>query len=139
MNPNDESTEDGLWKDYLALPPEKAAAILPGFKANIAQLKEARRKQFNLLDQIVFHVTLKAHGVDGHQVRNLIRGHVWKRRRLTADGKSEPYEADAIDWKTGSVDDRYSVLRPYPTGQVVGVVLKDGRVIKFTDPCPCWN
>lgn len=123
----------------MELPPEKAAAILPEFKANIAQLQEAHRKQARLLDQIVYCVTLKANGVESHQVRRLIHGHVWRRRRLTADGKSEPYEKDAIDWTTGTVDDRFSVLRPYPTGQVVGVVLKDDKVVKFTEPCKYWE
>lgn len=130
-------TED--YSGFQNLPQEKAARILPDFKANIARMKELRARQFKLLDQLVYHVTLKASGTDHTQVRHLIYGHVYRRRRILPDGKTESYEQDAVDWKTGAVNDRYAVVRPFPTGKIVGVVLNDDRVVKFTEPCDDWR
>ena len=129
------------FEGFAKLDPAKAAAVLPGFKQNVARLMELRDKQFQLLRQLIFHVTLKAHGVEAKDVQSYVYEHTIRRRKVNPDGGEPIYETvDAVDWKTGYV--KYTMVTR-KTGRIAGVLLKvesgPARVLKFDEPVDHWT
>lgn len=121
------------------LTPEKAAAVLPKFKANIARLKELRERQFKLLNQLIYHVALKANNLEAKQVGGLIRECTIARRKLKDDGTSEVVRVDGIDWRTGQPKSCFAP--PNPHGRIAGVLLREpgSAPIKFDEPLEPWD
>lgn len=132
---------------FTKLAPEKAAAVLPGFKANIYKLIECNERKAELLKQLIFHVALKAKGFESKDVQSYIYEHVIRRRKLRSSSPDMPYDAqpeyelvDAVDWKTGYVKSETLARK---TGRIAGVLLKDehapNRIIKFDEPLDHWK
>lgn len=133
-------------KGFAALDPAKAAAVLPEFRKHIKQLQELHVRKNQLLQQLVFHVALKAQGHESRDVQSYIYEHVFRRHKWDTSGAGNHSSemVDAIDWKTGQPKLTTSVRK---TDRIAGVILKPtegnehlpGRIIKFDEPIDSWK
>lgn len=136
----DDSTGDAsMFAGFMNLAPEKAAKILPAFKANVAHLAELRLKQAKLMNQMVYLVALKSKGLEGKQVGGLIRECTRLQRKIGPDGGTETVRVDNIDWRTGQP--KSSFHQSNPNGRIVGVLLREpgAAPVKFDEPLESWT
>ena len=136
----DDSTGDThMFAGFMKLEPEKAARILPAFKANVAHLVELRLKQAKLMNQMVYLVALKSKGLEGKQVGGIIRECTRLQRKTGPDGGTETVRVDNIDWRTGQPKSVFH--QPNPNGRIVGVLLREpgAAPVKFDEPLESWT
>lgn len=132
--------EAEVLEGFTKLDPKKAEAVLPAFIKNIRDLQECHRKQNLLFNQLIFHVTLKSHGLEAKDVSSYIYEQV-KRVRVPKADSPQGYvmeDKDAVDWTTGMSKGWAGGIRE--TGRIAGVITKDPRqIIKFKIPCEHWR
>lgn len=105
--------------------------------ANTRHLEELHLKKIECIKQLTYHAALKLNGTSHEHVARIVREVVMRVRKVV-DGKPHFELADRIDWSTGNVKpgNQFSHIE---TGRIVGVVLNDGKVIKFECPIDGWR
>lgn len=105
--------------------------------ANTRHLEELQLKKIQILRQLTYCVALKLNGVEQKDVKRIIR-ETTRLTREMVDGELKRVQVDMIEWSTGNVKPGFS-LTIKTTNQIVGVVLNDGKVIKFECPIDGWK